>query len=172
MLDARTVGKLLRRLGMSWVRSRAWIWLFFVQRQHDRMLRRVDVEADDVADPSGGSATGCFAVGSPRGNGRELRIVGQLELPHLMRSQAMAAPDAMHRADADRAGSGDGGRRPVRDFTRRLGQRQRHHALRDRFSQRRNARRARLIDQQPVRARGSVKNLGQPACGSRADWPG
>ncbi len=60
------------------------------------MLRRIDVKVDDVADPSGGSATGCFAAGSPRGDGGELGIVGQLELPYLVRSQAMAAPNAMH----------------------------------------------------------------------------
>ena len=60
--------------------------------------------------------------------------------------QAMAAPDAMHRTDADCADRGDGRRRPVRDFTRRLAQRQRHHALSDRVAERRDARRARLVD--------------------------
>ena len=51
------------------------------------MLWRIDVEADDVANLGG-----------------EVRIVGQLELPELMRPDAVAAPDAMHRTDADRAG--------------------------------------------------------------------
>ena len=109
---------------------------FLVHRQHDGMLRRVDVEAHDVA------YFGC-----------ELRIVGQLELPYLMRTQAMATPDAMHRTDADPTCRGDGRRRPVRDLARRLGQRQRHHALCDRVSKRRDARRASLVDQQSVRAR-------------------
>jgi hypothetical protein len=108
---------------------------FLVHRQHDGMLRRIDVEADDVANLGG-----------------ELRIVGQLELPYLMRSQPMAAPDAMHRADADRARRSNGGRRPVGDFARRLAQRQHHHALGERVAEREDARRARLVDQQPVRA--------------------
>ena len=34
-----------------------------------------------------------------------LRVVGQLELAHPMRLQAMAAPDALHRTDADAARS-------------------------------------------------------------------
>ena len=108
---------------------------FLVHRQHDGMLRRVDVKPDNIANLGG-----------------EPGIIGQLELPYLMRSQAMATPDAMHRADADCTNGSDGRRRPVRDLTRRLDQRQRHHALRHRVAQRRDARRARLVDQQPVRA--------------------
>ncbi len=117
------------------------------------MLRRIDVEADNVAHPSGGSATGYFAVGSPRGDGGELRIVGQLELPDLMGPQAMTSPDAVHRADADRAGGSYGGGCPMRGFTRRLGQCQGHRTLDHRRIQRRDTRGAGLVDQQPVRAR-------------------
>ena len=68
-----------------------------VHRQHDGMLRRIDVEADDVADLCG-----------------EVRIVGQLELPDLMRPQTVATPDAVHRTDADRADLGHGGGGPMR----------------------------------------------------------
>ena len=77
----------------------------------------------------------------------------------------MAAPDAMHRTDADCADRGDGRRRPVRDFTGRLAQRQRHHALSDRVAERRDARRARLVDQQSVRARFHEALLPPPYAG-------
>ena len=49
------------------------------------MGRRIDIEPDDVAQLGG-----------------ELRVGGQLELAHPMRLQAMGAPDALHRGDADR----------------------------------------------------------------------
>ena len=55
-----------------------------VDRQHDGVGRRIDVEPDDVAQLGG-----------------ELRVVGELELPHPVRLQAVGAPDALHRADAD-----------------------------------------------------------------------
>ena len=65
---------------------------FLIDRQHDGMLRWIDVEADDVADLGG-----------------EVWVVGKLELPDLMRPEAVASPNAVHRTDADRAGSGHGG---------------------------------------------------------------
>ena len=56
----------------------------FVHRKHDGMSGRIDVKADDIAQLGG-----------------ELRVVGQLELAHPVRLQAVRAPDALHRADAD-----------------------------------------------------------------------
>jgi hypothetical protein len=32
------------------VRSRAWIWLVFIDRQHQGLVGRIDVEADDILD--------------------------------------------------------------------------------------------------------------------------
>ena len=55
-----------------------------VDRQHDGMGRRVDIEPDDVAQLVD-----------------ELRIVGELELPPAVRLQAVRLPDAPHRAGAD-----------------------------------------------------------------------
>ena len=77
---------------------------FLVHRQHESVLRRIDVEADDVAHL-----------------GSKLRVVGQLELPDLMGSQAMAAQNAMHRTDADHAGRGRGGGCPIGGFAWQFG---------------------------------------------------
>ncbi len=52
---------------------------FLVDRQHHRVLRRFDVEPDDILDP-----------------GREGRVVGQLELAEAMRRQTVLLPDPMH----------------------------------------------------------------------------
>src|SRR5580658_11255233 len=56
----------------------------FIDREHDGMRRRLDVEPDDLLQRAG-----------------ELRIVGQLEQTRLMRLQPVPAPDALHRADTD-----------------------------------------------------------------------
>ena len=76
-----------------------------VDRQHDGVRRRIDVEADDVAQLVD-----------------ELRIVGELELPHPVRLQAVRAPDALHRADADAGRLGHHGGGPVGRLARRVGQ--------------------------------------------------
>src|SRR6266498_1584733 len=55
-----------------------------IDRQNDGMVRRIDIEADDVAQL-----------------GDELRVIGQLELTHPVGLQAMGAPDALDRTDAD-----------------------------------------------------------------------
>lgn len=86
------------------------------------MLWRIDVKADDVST--------LF---------RELRIIGQLELPDLMQPGTVAPQDAMHRTDADRAHRSHGSRRPVGGFTQWPGQRQRQHALGDCITQWRTA---------------------------------
>ena len=58
----------------------------FVDRQHDGVCGRIDIEPDDVAQLVD-----------------EVRIVGQLELPITVRLQTMGAPDALNRTDADAA---------------------------------------------------------------------
>jgi hypothetical protein len=77
----------------------------FVDRQHHRVRRRIDVEANHVPHLLG-----------------EFRIGGQLELPHPVRLQTMAAPDALHRADADPDGLRHGRRGPMRGLARRTGE--------------------------------------------------
>jgi hypothetical protein len=67
-----------------------------IDRENDGMVRRIDVEADDVAQL-----------------GDELRIVGQFELTHPVRLQAMGTPDALDRTDADPDRLGHGGARPM-----------------------------------------------------------
>lgn len=82
---------------------------FLVQAQHQRLVRRVQVKADDVA----------HFLGEPR-------IVREFEGPHEMRLQAGLRPDALHAPvrDADRLGHRS--RAPVRAVWRpllcRLGQ--------------------------------------------------
>ncbi len=55
-----------------------------INREHDGVRRRIDVQADDIAQLRD-----------------EFRIVRKFELAHPMRLQSVSAPDAMHRADAD-----------------------------------------------------------------------
>src|SRR5665213_3937380 len=55
-----------------------------IDREHDGMVGRIDVEPDDVLE-----------------FGRKARVIGQLEVAHAVWLQAMGAPDALNRADAD-----------------------------------------------------------------------
>jgi hypothetical protein len=96
------------------------------------MGRRMDVEPDDVADLGG-----------------EGWIVGEFEGADAVRCQSVCAPDALHRGQADPGGFGHRPAGPVGSLTRRLGQRQRHHARRHLRPQRRDAGRPRLVAQQP-----------------------
>ena len=57
-----------------------------VEREHDRVLGRVDVEADDVRE-----------LGGERG------VVGALEGAHAVRLQVVRGPDPLHRAQPDPA---------------------------------------------------------------------
>ena len=108
-----------------------------VDRQHDRMRRRIDVEADDVLQLGG-----------------ELRIVGELELAHPVRLQPMAAPDALHRGDADPGRLGHRRGRPVGRLAGGVaGRSARPPARSPSRRQGRLARRPRLVAQQPVDAR-------------------
>lgn len=106
-----------------------------VDRQHDGVSRRIDIEADDVAQ---------FID--------ELRIVGELELAPAVGLQPVRLPDATHRtrADAGRGRHHVGG--PVRRLARRVLQRQRHHTLGYFKPERRNARGPRLVAQQSFEA--------------------
>ena len=77
----------------------------FIDRENDSMRRRIHVETDDVSQLVG-----------------ELRVVGQLEQTCPVRLQAMSAPDALHRTDADALTPGHCGGRPVRRLARRISQ--------------------------------------------------
>ena len=104
-----------------------------VDREHDGVRRRVDVEPDHVAQLRD-----------------ELRIVRELELPHPVRLEPVGAPDALDRTDADagRLRHHRGG--PVGRLGRRIGQRQRDHPLRHFGPERRMRERPRLVAQETV----------------------
>jgi hypothetical protein len=75
---------------------------------------RIDVEADDIAQL-----------------GREVRVVGQLELAQPVRLKAVRPPDALHRADADANHLGHRWRSPMSRLARRRLDRERHDAFGD-----------------------------------------
>ncbi len=99
------------------------------------MGRRIDVEADDVAQLVD-----------------ELRVVGQLELAPAVGLQAVRLPDAAHRAGIDAGGLRHHVGDPIRGLAGRVLQRQHHHALGHFGTERRNARGPRLVAQQPLEA--------------------
>ena len=84
--------------------------------------------------------------------GDELGIVGELELAHLVRLQAVGTPDAVYRADADPDCRGHHRSGPVRGLGRRLGEGQFHHPLGHLGRQRRNTRGSGLVAQQALHA--------------------
>ena len=71
----------------------------------------------------------------------------------------------MHRADADRAGCGHGGRGPVGGLTGRSGQRQGDDTLGHRRAEGRDARGAGLVPKQPLHARLHETPLPAPHAG-------
>src|SRR5271167_4312865 len=107
-----------------------------VDRQDDGVRGRIDIEPDDVAQ---------FVD--------ETRIVGELELAHSVRLEAVLAPDALNRADAEprRLRHQDAG--PVGRLARRLAKRQRDDALDGLGAQGLDARGTRLVAQEPVEPR-------------------
>lgn len=125
-----------------------------VDRQHDGVGRRIDIEADDVAQLVD-----------------EFRIVGELELPPAVGREAMCLPDAPDRAGADAGRLRHHVGRPVRRFARRIGKRHCHHVRGDIGSERRNARRPRLVAQQPVAAFRGKALLPAPHAGLRLAGP-
>src|SRR5712671_8123703 len=106
-----------------------------IDRQDNGVVGRVDVEADDLVQFGG-----------------KLRIVGQLELTHPVRLEAMSTPYPLHRADAnpDRLRHRRTG--PVTGRRRRASQRQDDHTFSNLRAQWRNARPPRLV---PPKASGS-----------------
>ena len=125
-----------------------------VDREDHGMGRRIDVEPDHVAQLAD-----------------ELGIVGELELLDPMRLQAMCAPDALYRADADPDFLGHHGAGPVGRLGRRIGEHQRDHALGHIRAQRRNARGPRSVAQQAVAALLREAFLPAPDAGRRLASP-
>ena len=82
--------------------------------------------------------------------GDKLRIARQLKGPDTVRLKLVRPPDPLNRADADPDLLGHGRCGPMGDFARRLLPGSFHHPIDDRLRQGRNARRSRLIAQQPV----------------------
>ena len=108
----------------------------FVDGEHDGMSGGIDIQADDVAQLGG-----------------ELRIVGQLELAHSMRLQAVGTPNALRGAEADADDLRHRPARPVRDLAGRLRQSEGDDALGYIRRQGRDTRRPCLVPQQAVYAR-------------------
>ena len=128
----------------------------FVDRQDDRVLGRIHVEPDDI-EQFGGKPW----------------IIGQLELTDLVRLEAVFAPDALHRTDADADVFGHRARGPMRGLTGCRGLSGGHHAGLDLGSERRNARRAGLIAEQTGHAFGHEALLPAPdGCLARAGAAG
>src|SRR5665213_3317927 len=121
-----------------------------VERQHDRVGGRIDIEPDHVAQLLD-----------------EQGIVRQLELPHPVRLKAVGAPDALDRADADPdlARHHRGG--PMGRFEGRGGQGQRDDALGYFGPERRNARGSRLVAKEAVHAFFGEALLPAPDAGLR-----
>src|SRR5215211_5173886 len=106
-----------------------------VDRQHLRVGRRIDVEADDVADL-----------------GRKGWIVRQLEGADAVRLKPVGAPDALHIGEADACCLDHGTPCPVRDLAERLGKREGDDPLSHLGPERGDARRARLVAKKAVDA--------------------
>ena len=84
----------------------------FVDRQHDRMARRRQIEADDV-----------------RELGDELGITAALEGADAMRLQLVGRPDPLHGAQGQPGSLGHHATGPVGRLARRRAAGQRHHTL-------------------------------------------
>ena len=116
-----------------------------VDRQHQRVLRRIEIKTDNILHLGG-----------------ELRVVRQLEGLHPVRPQTVRRPDALHAAMADPGGLRHRPAGPVRPLTRRFGQRHRNHPLYRLRRQRWLAGRAGRLMQQPVYAFGHEARLPAP----------
>ena len=126
----------------------------FVDREHDGVGRRVDVEPDHIAQ-----------------FGDEVGIVRKLELPHPMGPKPVCAPDALHRADADAGRLGHHGGDPVGRLGGRVAQRQGDHPLSHLRAERRDARWPCLVAQQTVVALLGEALLPAPDAGLRLAGP-
>ena len=107
----------------------------FVNRQDNGVAGRIDIEADDLVQ-----------------FGRELGIVGQLELAHPVRLEAMSTPYPLYRADANSGRLRHRRTGPVTGRRRRPSQRQGDHTFSNLRAQRWNARSPCLV---PPKASGS-----------------
>ena len=125
-----------------------------IDRQYDGMVRRIDIEADDVAQL-----------------GDELRVIGQLELTHPVGLQAMGAPDALDRTDADPDRFGHGRAGPMGRVRGRASQGQGHHVFGNIWAQWRDARRSRLVAPQPGSTLGAKPLLPTPDDGLSLSGP-
>ena len=125
-----------------------------VDRQHDGVRRRVDVEPDHVTQLVD-----------------EVRVVRELELPATVRLQSVRSPDAPDRAgaDADRLRHHVG--RPMGRLAGWIGKRQRHHALGHRVAERGDARGPRLVAQEALEALLHEPLLPAPDAGLRLACP-
>ncbi len=137
-----------------------------VDRQHDGVRRRVDPRVRPLAGPRAGCEADHVAELVD-----EARVVGELELPHPVRLEAVGAPDAVHRRDGDAGLLGHHAGGPVGRLGGRVGARQRHDALRHLGAERRNARRPRLVAQETVVAFLHEPFLPAPDAGLRLAGP-
>ena len=103
-----------------------------VERKHDGVGRRIDIEPDHVAQLVD-----------------EVRIVRELELPITVRLKPVRLPDTPDRAGADAARPSHQIGGPMGGLDRRIGKRQRHHARGHFRTERRDARGPRLVCRRP-----------------------
>ena len=73
-----------------------------VDRQHHRMSRRIDIQANDIGEFLG-----------------ECRVVRQLEAPPAVRAETVGLPDRLHRRGGDTGRRGHRAQRPVGRLVRR-----------------------------------------------------
>ena len=106
-----------------------------VDRKHDGVRRRIDIKPDDITQL-----------------GDEVGIIGQLELAYPMRLKPVGAPDALDGAEADAGCLGHHRTSPVGRLGGRITQRQRDHPFGHVAAQRWDARRPRLVVQEPFKA--------------------
>jgi hypothetical protein len=104
-----------------------------VDREHNGMGRRIEVEPDDVPELGGKG-----------------RVVRQLEAPYAVRLEAVRRPDPLHRAQGDAGGRRHRPAGPVRRLARQLAERELDHPLDRRCRQRWQAGLPGLVAQQPV----------------------
>jgi hypothetical protein len=105
----------------------------FVDRKHDGMGGRVDVEPHNIAQLVD-----------------ELRIGGELKLPDPVRLKAMRAPDSLHRTCADTDGFRHHCRSPVGRLNGRIGPGERYDTLGDIRTKGWDARRSGLVAQEAL----------------------
>ena len=104
-----------------------------VDRQHHRVGRRIEVEADDIG----------HLLGKPW-------IARALEAAYPVWLELVGIPDPLHRAQRDAGNLGHRPTRPVRDTNRRIATGQRHHTRHCPGQDRRLTGLARLVAQQPI----------------------